>query len=69
MEEFDEFLRGVFGYGIEVAGGGEEGAGERFVEGRYRDEHEGAAGPDVQVVWIYGEGGIGRIWSDVEFAP
>lgn len=55
VKEFYEFLGGVFGYGCEVAGGGEESAGERFVEGGYCDEHEGASGPDVQVVGVNGE--------------
>ena len=51
-----------------MRGGGEERAGEGAVEGGDRDEHEGAGGPDVQVVRGDGEGGV---WGggNPEFAP
>ena len=51
-----------------MRGGGEESAGEGVVEGGDRDEHEGAGGPDVQVVRGDGEGG-GWGGGDPEFAP
>ena len=51
-----------------MRGGGEESAGEGVVEGGDRDEHEGAGGPDVQVVRGDGEGGVLGRW-DPEFAP
>ena len=56
MEGFLEEVGGVFGDGFEVAGWGEEGAGEGFVEGRDGDEHLGTCGPDVQAVGVDGEG-------------
>lgn len=57
------------GEGGEGGGGGEERAGEGAVERGDRDEHEGAAGPDVQVVRGDGEVGVVAGRGDVEFAP
>lgn len=57
------------GEGGERCGGGEERAGEGAVERGDRDEHEGAAGPDVQVVRGDGEVGVVGGGGDVEFAP
>ena len=56
MKELCKFLLRVLGYGIEVAGRGEKSACKRLVEGGYRNKHEGASRPDVQVVRVNREG-------------
>ena len=69
VEEGRERGLGGGGQGGEGGGGGEQRAGEGAVERRDRDEHEGCAGPDVEVVGGDGERGVCGTWWDVEFAP
>ena len=67
LEERQKVCLWGCGERCEVGRRGEESAGERFVERGDSDEHERAAGPDVQMVGGDREGGASR--RDMELAP
>ena len=67
LEKGDEVFVDVCGEGGEVRRRGEESTGEGLVERRDGNEHEGAAGPDMEM--IGGDCEVGGFGGNVEFTP
>lgn len=67
LEEREEICSGKCGKGRKVGRRGKEGTGEGFIQRGDGDEHEGTAGPDVEMAGGDGEGGCsGR---DMKLTP